>query len=194
MGNKKPNVLLILGSPRKNSNSSLLGEKIAEGAESLGAKVKSIVLQDYEIKPCKACEGCHGKKMKGECVIKDDMRKIYPLVQEADAYIFASPVYWFHYSGQLKLFIDRCYALFNPTTLASPFGGKPYALAFAYGASDPFEAGCVNAIRTFQDGFSGFLKARMAGAVYASAMEPGELKSDKEVLAKAFEVGVELMK
>ncbi len=190
---KKPNVLLVLGSPRKNANSSLLGERIAEGAESQGAKIKEIVLQDYEIRPCKACEGCHGKKMKG-CVIKDDMRKIYPLVEEADAYIFASPIYWFHYSAQLKLFIDRCYALFNPSTLASPFGGKSYALAFAYGANDPFEAGCVNAIRTFQDGFSGFLKSKMAGAVYASAMEQGELKKDKEVLEKAFALGVELMK
>ena len=193
MAKKKPNILLVLGSPRRNSNSTILAEHIAAGAKASGANIKSVTLQSYKISPCTACEGCHAKKSKG-CVIKDGMQEIYPLVQKADAFVFASPIYWFHYSGQLKLFIDRCYALFNPATCRSPFSGKPYALAFSYGAADPFEAGTVNAIRTFQDGFTEFLKARPAGLVYASAMEAGEVKTNKDALSKAHEIGLGLLK
>ncbi len=193
MAKRKPNVLLVLGSPRRNSNSTILAEHIAAGAKAAGANIKSVTLQSYKISPCIACEGCHKAKSKG-CVIKDGMQEIYPLVQKADAFVFASPIYWFGYSGQLKLFIDRCYALFNPASCRSSFTGKPYALAFTFGAADPFEAGAVNAIRTFQDGFNSFLKAHPAGLVYASAMEAGEVKANKDALAKAHEIGSNLMK
>ena len=192
MAKKKPNVLMVLGSPRRNSNSTILAEHIAAGAKAAGANIKSVTLQSCKIAPCTACEACHAKKSKG-CAIKDGMQEIYPLVQEADAYIFASPIYWFNYSGQLKLFIDRCYALFSTETMRSSFTGKPYALAFTYGAEDPFESGCVNAIRTFQDGFDTFLKARLAGTVYASAMEAGDIKANDAILKKAQLIGSGLL-
>jgi multimeric flavodoxin WrbA len=192
MAKKKPNVLLVLGSPRKKSNSSMLAEQIAEGALAAGAEINALTLQSYDIAPCNACEACHSKKSKG-CVIKDGMREIYPLVKKADAFVFASPIYWFGYSAQLKLFVDRCYALFDVGTFHSPFYGKPYALAFSYGADDPLEAGAGNAIRTFQEGFSDFLKARLVGSVYASAMEPGEVKKNKKALSKAYELGGKLL-
>ena len=59
---------------------------------------------------CTHCDFCS----KGEgCVFKDDMNTLYPLLEEADAYVFATPVYNGGVSGQLKTVMDRCRALFR---------------------------------------------------------------------------------
>jgi multimeric flavodoxin WrbA len=52
-----------------------------------------------DIRPCDGCEFCQET---GVCVVKDDMQKLYPLIQAADALVLASPIYWFTYNAQLK--------------------------------------------------------------------------------------------
>ena len=181
-------VVILLGSPRKNGNSAVLAREIARGAESQGAQVESFYLQDMKIAPCSACEACHRPGAKG-CVIKDDMQAIYPKLLAADAIVFASPIYWFTVSAQLKLAMDRCYALNREEGHA--FAGKRMGLAFAYGGEDPFDSGCTNAIRTFQDAFH-FIGAPIVGMVYASAGGEGEIASNKKVMAEALDLGRKL--
>jgi len=186
---KTKQVLVILGSPRKKGNSFTLAAQIARGAKSAGAEVETVFLQGLKISPCKGCDTCQKPDSEG-CATKDDMQKIYPKLISADAWVIASPVYWFNMSAQTKTFMDRCYAL---TAYAqNPFVGKRIAIAMSYGDADPFRSGCVNALRAFQDAFR-YAGAKMAGMVYGSAMVAGEIANNKALMREAEELGKRLV-
>ena len=178
-------VVVLLGSPRKNGNSAILAAQIAKGAKSAGAKVETIYLQGLNIAPCRSCYACQKKKGRG-CAIKDDMQILYPKLLAADAWVIASPVYWFTMSAQTKIFMDRCFALLAYGKDA--FAGKRIAIAMTYGDADPFGSGCVNALRTFQDAFH-YTGATIAGMVYGSAFGAGEIRSNEFLMKEAEELG-----
>lgn len=103
-------ILVVSGSPRKNGNTSKLVTLLSE------------LLTDREIehhiykpiygqsKPCIHCEGC--RRNPNKCVVKDDTQVILDLIasRHFDTIIFASPIYFFSFSAQTKLFIDRLYS------------------------------------------------------------------------------------
>ncbi|HVO64872.1 MAG TPA: flavodoxin family protein [Syntrophales bacterium] len=182
-------VLVLLGSPRKKGNSAMLAEKIATGAKSAGAEVDTLFIHGMKISPCKSCYACQKPNSKG-CSIKDDMQIVYKKLQEADAWIIASPVYWFTVSAQTKLWMDRCFALLPHA--AEVFADKRIAIAMSYGDNDPFKSGCVNALRTFQDAY-GYVQACIVGMVYGSAMDAGEIEKNEQLMKEAEELGVQLV-
>jgi multimeric flavodoxin WrbA len=181
-------IVVILGSPRKKGNSSTLAESLIKGAEENGAEVQTFFLQGLDIKPCNACDKCMSNPGTG-CVIDDDMQKIYPAVRSADAIVIASPIYWFNISAQTKLFIDRCYALVESHGHA--LTGKKIGLILVYGDADPFRSGAVNAIRTYQDSFR-FVGAKISGLIYGSALKAGEIRNNKLLMDKAYNLGKKL--
>ena len=178
-------IIALLSSPRKKSNSTLLAQKIIAGAKKAGARVESFNLHKMAISPCTACDKCK-KADDRYCVIKDDMGTLYPKIVAADGLILASPIYFFTISAQLKLFMDRCYALGGPSGYA--LKGKKVAIALTYGDADPFRSGAVNALRTFQDAFA-YVGAEIVGMVYGTGWEPGEIVKNKAVMNEAFELG-----
>jgi multimeric flavodoxin WrbA len=188
-GTKKvKKVLVLLGSPRKKGNSAMLAQQISEGAESAGAVVDTVYLHGMKISPCQSCYACQKRDSKG-CAIDDDMQLIYPKLVENDAWVIATPVYWFTMSAQTKLFMDRCFAL--PAYEKDAFQGKRIAVAMSYGDTDPFTSGCVNALRTFQDAYR-YAGAKIAGMVYGSAMEAGEITANQDLMQRARELGKKL--
>jgi multimeric flavodoxin WrbA len=182
-------VLVLLGSPRRKGNSAMLAEQIAKGAKSGKAKVETIYLHGKNIAHCKACMSCQKKGSQG-CSIQDDMQEIYPRLIEVDAWVIASPVYWFTMSAQTKTFMDRCFAL--PAYHKDPFRSKRIAIAMTYGDEDPFTSGCVNALRTFQDAY-GYTESPIVGMVYGSAMDAGQIRSNEKVMQEAFDLGKKLI-
>ncbi len=182
-------VLVILGSPRRMGNSSTLADRISRGAKSTSAEVETLFLQDLEISPCRGCDTCQKHDSKG-CAIEDDMQEIYPKLIKADAWVIASPVYWFTMSAQTKIFMDRCYAL--PAYAKNPFAGKRIAIAMSYGDVDPVRSGCVNALRTFQDAFS-YTRSKIVGMVYGSALKAGEIENNETLMWEAEELGKRLV-
>ena len=183
MASKK--VLIFLGSPRKEGNSTTLAKQVIAGAQAAGAKAESFYLHDMDIKPCDACEACRDKS-ETDCILDDDMRDIFPKLRQADGIVIASPIYWFTVSAQTKLLMDRWYALGGPEGYA--LKGKKFGIVLTYADTDPFTSGAVNALRTFQDALK-FIEATIVGMVYGSAWEAGEIKEDKELMEKAFELG-----
>jgi multimeric flavodoxin WrbA len=182
-------VLVILGSPRRKGNSSTLAARISRGAKSAGAEVETVFLQALDVNPCRGCDTCQKDDSKG-CAIEDDMQRIYPKLIRSDAWVIASPVYWFNMSAQTKIFMDRCYAL---TAYAkNPFAGKRIAIAMSYGDVDPVRSGCVNALRTFQDAFR-YTGSKIVGMVYGSAMKAGEIADNKALMQEAEELGKRLV-
>jgi multimeric flavodoxin WrbA len=116
------------------------------------------------------------------------MQALYPKLRQADAVVIASPIYWFTVSAQTKLFMDRCGGISSETNVIA---GKPVGIILAYGGSDPFDSGAVNAIRTFQDVFK-YIGSEIVGMVYGSAYEAGEVKNNQELMEKASELGKQL--
>ncbi len=185
-----PKVLVLKSSPRKDSNSSILADEVAAGARKKGAQVEVVALSQSKIAPCKACDSCQKSKVEF-CSIQDDMIALYPKVIEADAIVYATPIYWFTVSAQLKLFMDRCYALMAPHHEegdASPLAGKAVVLCTTYGDDDPLCSGVVNARGTFID-FCAYVGADLIDVLHGAAQEPGEIKQDKELMEQARAVG-----
>jgi multimeric flavodoxin WrbA len=183
-------VIALLGSPRKKGNSTVLAKQIISGVESVGAKVETVYLNGLNVKPCQGCYACKKKNSTG-CAVDDDMQSLYPKLKESDAWIIASPVYWFSMSAQTKIFMDRCFALWNEDQELNPLYKKRIAIAMSYGDSDPFNSGCVNALRSFQDAYR-YAGAEIIGMVYGSADEPGEISSNAELMTQAKEIGKKL--
>jgi len=101
-------ILGLMGSPRVGGNTDLLMDACLKGAESSGAVPEKIIVDRLKIAPCREFYGC---LKDGNCVIKDDMQGMYTKLLEADIVVAASPMFFYGLSGQLKILIDRCQAL-----------------------------------------------------------------------------------
>ena len=189
MGKK---IVILKGSPRARGNSSVLADQVAAGAQEAGAEVESHYLHGMDIAPCDACDSCQANADL-DCIIDDDMQILYPSLREADAVVYASPVYWFTVSAQLKLFMDRCYGFGGDTDEPEDhaLAGKRIGVVLTYGGDDPFDSGAVNAIRTFQDTFN-YIPAEIVGFVYGHASGAGQIKSDEDVMQQAYDLGSKL--
>ncbi len=183
-------IIIVKASPRKKGNSAILAEQVAAGAEAVGAEVESFYLHGLDIQPCDACDACQGVADL-DCVIEDDMQILYPKIRKADAVVYVSPIYWFTVSAQMKLFMDRCYGLGGDSPEEHALAGKRIGVVLTYGGDDPFDAGAVNAIRTFQDMFD-YIPAEIVGIVYGYALDAGEIRQDEDVMEKAYELGKKL--
>ena len=106
-------VLILNGSPRPKGNTSQMITFFCEGLKSAGHEYDVIDVCRRNIHGCLACEYCHGKGG-GQCIQKDDMQDVYPLLGDADMLVIASPIYYHGLSGQMKCTIDRCYAMLYP--------------------------------------------------------------------------------
>ena len=106
-------IVILNGAGKKNGNTAALIKAFREGAEAVGNTVTEFYLQSMNIKGCMDCQGC-ARKPAGDpqpCVQKDDMQQIYDAFNACDVVVFATPVYWFTISGQLKMAVDRLYAI-----------------------------------------------------------------------------------
>ena len=102
-------VVVISTSLRPGSNSNTLSEQFAEGAKAAGHDVEFISLRDKEIKFCIGCLSC---QKTGACVFKDDVPAIMDSVLNADVVCWATPIYYYEMSGQMKTLIDRMNAMY----------------------------------------------------------------------------------
>ena len=103
-------VIVISTSLRTGSNSDMLADRFIDGALQAGHEVEKISLIGKNIQFCRGCLAC--QKL-GRCVIKDDVDAIMQKVLHADVIVWATPIYYFEMSGQMKVLIDRMNALYN---------------------------------------------------------------------------------
>lgn len=109
MAEESIRILGICGSPVKSGNVEYFLNQSLEAVKSLkGVTVKTILLNDRQISECNHCNWCVSHaSLEQFCAIKDDMDYFYPELVEADAMLFASPVYIAKMSGVLACFLDR---------------------------------------------------------------------------------------
>ena len=97
------------GSPRKTNNTSTLLEYALKGAASRGATTELINLYDLNYKGCISCFACKtiGGKSYGRCAVEDDLTEVFSRVEQADAIVLGSPIYYGTVSGEMKSFMER---------------------------------------------------------------------------------------
>ena len=102
-------IMAFNGSPRKKWNTATLLQKALEGADSQNAETELIHLYDLNYKGCISCFACKtiGGKSYGRCAVQDDLTDVFSRVEQADAIILGSPIYWGTVSGEMKSFMDR---------------------------------------------------------------------------------------
>jgi len=125
-------VLVLTGSPRKNGNSNTLAGRFIQGAEEAGHEVTRFDSASKNVNPCTACNACG---MNGDCVLEDDFLSIRPSLLDADVVAFATPMYYFGVSSQLKAVIDRFYSVSSRL-----HGGKRAVLMMTYANTAASEA------------------------------------------------------
>lgn len=112
-------ILALQGSPRLHGNTALLLSQFMNGAQSAGAEVELVNLQEENIQPCDACDMCECGEREF-CVHNDSMRAVMAKIKEADAFVLATPVWWTGASSLTKIFFDRLYGY----RTQEYFGGK----------------------------------------------------------------------
>src|SRR5664279_2077769 len=110
------------GSPRKKWNTATLLEKALAGAASHGAETELMHLYDLNYKGCISCFACKtiGGESYGRCAVQDDLTGIFSNIEQADAVILGSPIYFGAVSGEMKSFLERL--LFPYSTYTDPPG------------------------------------------------------------------------
>lgn len=99
-------ILALVGSPRRKGNTDLMTDALLQGAEEHGAEVQKIFLEDYNINPIRDCRECRSKGG-GCCSVEDDAFDLIEKMFTSDIIVFATPLYWYTFSAQMKAFLDR---------------------------------------------------------------------------------------
>lgn len=173
-------VLIISTSLRQDSNSGLLAQQFAQGARQAGHEVEFISLAGKDIRFCKGCLAC---QTSGRCVIHDDADAI---VQEkilhADVLAFATPIYYYEMSGQMKTLLDRA----NPLYSADYAFREVWLLACAAEEGDEVWQRAAAGLGGWVECFP---KAKLAGVVFGGGVTaPGEARGS-EAMQRALDAG-----
>ena len=173
-------VLIISTSLRPNSNSDLLAEAFAEGARKAGHEVEKISLIGVKLGFCIGCLKCQKTQ---RCVIRDDADDIVQKMKNMDVIVFATPIYYYEMSGQMKTLLDRA----NPLFTSDYRFRDVFLLASAAENEDSVVDGAVHGLEGW---IRCFEKSRLAGVVRGVGVtDPAEIKARPEILEQAFRIG-----
>lgn len=175
---EKMKILVLTGSPRKGGNSSTLADNFIKGAEENGHKV---VRFDAAFKNVHPCIGCNKCGMNGDCIFKDDFEFVRRHIIDADVVVFATPMYYFGISAQLKAVIDRFYAINGK--IHQP---KKAVLLMTYANTSPAEA---EPIKKHYEVLLNYLGWQDAGQVIASGVWPAGAVNNTDYPRQAYELG-----
>ena len=183
------NVLSIIGSPIQNGTNEKLVDELHKGIMSKHsyADTNKIFLQGQHIEPCFACETCQ-KTLDSRCVIQDDMEDNYPRIINADVLVFATPIYWWNMSAQLKIFIDRMYALLKGEDVSN-FEGKKVILIMTFAGERP-NNGPKIVEKIFED-ICTYLNIDLVISLGVCTSESSQ-KEVEEAMDNAFDIGKRL--
>ena len=176
-------VLIITTSIRAKSNSDILAEKVAEGAREAGHDVEVISLKEKKIGFCKGCLACLKTR---KCLIADDAVEIAEKVKESDTLVFATPIYYYEMSGQMKTLLDRM----NPLYSSDYKFQKVYMMSVAAEDEEFVPERAENGLKGWVDCFD---KAEFAGSLFCGGInDMGEAAGRDKELDEAYRFGMSL--
>lgn len=172
-------VTIISTSLRHGSNSDMLAERFAQGAQSSGNQVEKISLAGKDISFCRGCLAC--QKL-GRCIIDDDANAIMHKVLNSDVVVWATPIYYYEMSGQMKVMIDRMNAMYS-----LDYRFRDVYLLTAAAEDDP------QVPKRAETGLEGWIacfpKSRLAGTLFCGGVDaPGTIRGNDK-LEQAYQMG-----
>ena len=187
-------VVFILGSPRKKGNTNVLAREAMRALAEAG--IESVEIDaprlDFKYPGCISCYKCQQSKEYG-CHIRDELGQAVSRLADHDAIVLATPLYWFSYPAQVKMFIDRMFSMIKfgeGHEILSPLRGKPMALLATAGG------GLEENLELLDTQWR--IPASKIDAPYRSCLfpfcqyAPGEVANDAAVMTKAAAFGKEL--
>jgi multimeric flavodoxin WrbA len=157
--------LVIVGSARKESDTSLLARKLFSPGEA-----DLLDLLDYTL---------HHYRYDGNYPLDDQFLLLLERIQQHERLVFATPVYWYAMSGLMKVLFDR---LTDLVTIRKQFGrslvGKQTFL-LAVGADDTLPTGFEVPFQATSD----YLAMEFKGTYYCKNSEI-DVKEEKAIVFK----------
>lgn len=175
-------ILIVSSSPRANSNSEALAKAFARGALEAGHEAELISLRGKTINFCRGCFVCQEKK---RCVIRDDADVICQRALNADVLVFATPIYYYEMSGQLKTLLDRLNPLFP----------SDYAFRDVYlltSAAEDEETVPRRAVSGVEGWVECFERAKLAGTIFMGGVTEAGENPAHPALERAYRMGKEV--
>jgi len=178
-------IVAISGSYRKGKTIETLMEKALEGARAQNESTESTMIRlvEKKIEYCRNCYACYNddpSKPYARCVIQDDMQEIYPLLAEADGYIFGTPVNMGHATAVMKTFLERtAYVMGVPGKVPIKGCPKPRStrrkkaiILVSSGVVPPIlRRLCDAATGLLSEACRDYLGAEVTGSMYAGAVQ-----------------------
>ena len=128
-------IIILMGSPNRKGSTNILVENFVDGATEAGHECEVIDVCHANIHPCTGCVACG---YEGPCVQKDDVEQIRAKLLASDMVVFATPLYYYGMSAQLKTVVDR-FCAYNGSLSSRHL--KSALLTVAWNADDwTFEA------------------------------------------------------
>lgn len=175
------NILVICSSYRKGGNSDMLAERFIKGARESGNNVEKVYLSDGQISYCRGCLACQREGVT-TCVIHDYAAEIAAKMNEAQVIVFATPVYFYGMSGNLKTMLDR----------TNPIYGGDYKFTDIYllaVAADDAPSAVDGTVKGIQGWIDCFERCSLKGVVFGGGVTAkGEIEGH-EALDRAYELG-----
>lgn len=176
------NIVILVGSMRKNGNTDLLAQAFAEGVRENNF-VEIVSVADYKVNPCIGCNSCFTREG-NKCFQNDDMDGIYEKLKVADMVVVASPVYFYGISAELKAVIDRLH-----TPMRNEFSIKKLALLLVGAAELPE---LFDAIKLQYQLVLNFFHLEDAGMVLVRGVkDKGDIKGNA-ALKEAYDLGLSI--
>ena len=184
-------VMILASSPNKNGNTNTLVRWIIQGIKDTGGTADFIDTAHLKYKSygCTACMACQRSK-KFKCVIKDKASKIIAKIPAYDVLIFATPLYFFGPTAQLKVFMDRMYSLYKFDLMSGKIRFNHRHMTFVLvstAGSDMFTA-----LKQTFEMYTGFSHLKFKSLLIPNAGQPGDLKKNFAVRKKAIAFGQSL--
>ena len=161
------NILVVSATVRKGGNSEILAEEFVRGAEEAGNNVELLRLREMNLRFCVGCLYC---QTHDKCAVHDSMNELYDRISTADILVFASPIYFYSVSGQLKTFLDRLNPLFPRKNRFK----KVYLLATCADEQKEAMDGAIKDVQGWIDCFEG---VEFSGVIYGIGVtNAGEIR------------------
>jgi len=175
------NVLALSSSPRRDGNSRLLADALLEGIEEAGHHGELAFVDDHVtafLRDCRTCRGADGR-----CQIEDGFEALlFERLLPADAIVFATPLYWYGVSGQLKTFLDRifCYIAASYPGADEVVAGLTHKrLALLISSEETYVGASLGVLHEIQE-FARYTHSSLVGVVNGIGNKRGDVRADPD--------------
>ncbi len=181
-GGEGMKIVILQGSPNRRGSTYLLADSFRQGAESAGHTVEIVDAAHADVRPCTGCVHCG---YEGPCVQKDGMEDLRRKILDADMLVFATPLYYYGMTAQLKAVVDR-FCAFNSSLTRRHM--KSALLAVAWNDDDwTFEA-----LEAHYKTLVRYLAFRDAGMVLGGGCGTPAMTKNSRFIRQAYEFGKNL--